>query len=51
MCVSNSFVIFQLHWETRQLRLAAEDEKKLLQSLRNEAAAELLSKRKIVKVR
>ena len=46
MCVSNSFVVYQLHWESRQFRLAAEEEKKLKQWLRNEAAGELAAQRK-----
>ena len=29
MSVSNSFVIYQLHWESKQLRLSALQQKKL----------------------
>ena len=34
MSVSNSFVVYQLHWESKQLRLTKKEEKKLKEQIR-----------------
>jgi len=40
MSVSNSFVIYQLHWESKQLRLSALQQKKLREAERFEGLKE-----------
>lgn len=34
MSVSNSFVVYQLHWESKQLRLTKKEERRLKEQIR-----------------